>query len=97
MRIYAAVPERLADFTTFFLDHLLPVQLRHGARLVGRWSTPQSQVIAIWEYDSEADYERIQASVAADPASAVAQRRRRELGPLFTSRVEQFMVSTLPE
>ena len=97
MRVYQAIPSRLEDFTAFFREHLLAVQLRHGARLVGRWATADSQVVAVWEYDSEAEYERIQALVATDPDSAVAQQRRRELGELFTSRVEQFMVSTLPE
>jgi hypothetical protein len=37
MRIYRAAPENLALFHEFFRAHLLPVQLRHGARLVGRW------------------------------------------------------------
>ncbi len=39
MRIYRAVPENLAAFHEFFRDDLLPVQLRHGARLIGRWQT----------------------------------------------------------
>jgi len=36
MRIYQAVKENLPVFHEFFRTHLLPVQLRHGARLVGR-------------------------------------------------------------
>src|SRR6186713_1489362 len=34
MRIYKAIPENAASFNTFFLEHLLPVQRRHGARLI---------------------------------------------------------------
>ena len=45
MRIYSAVPENLAAFHEFFRDYLLPVQLRHGARLVGRWQTEDSRVV----------------------------------------------------
>ena len=39
MRIYRAVPENLETFHEFFRNYLLPVQLRHGARLTGRWRT----------------------------------------------------------
>jgi hypothetical protein len=36
MRIYQAVTENLPTFNYFFRTYLLPVQLRHGARLIGR-------------------------------------------------------------
>jgi hypothetical protein len=39
MRIDQAVRESLPVFHEFFRTHLLPIQLRHGARLVGRWKT----------------------------------------------------------
>jgi hypothetical protein len=96
MRTYTAIPDRLDDFTAFFLEHLLPVQLRHGARLVGRWSTPDHRVVAIWEYDGIDEFHRIQAAVAADPDSVRARAHRATLGPLFTERQETFMTSTLP-
>jgi hypothetical protein len=35
MRLYQAVTENLPVFHEFFCAFLLPVQLRHGARLVG--------------------------------------------------------------
>jgi NIPSNAP len=47
MRIYQAVPENLSIFHEFFRAHLLPVQLRHGARLVGRWETEDGRVVAV--------------------------------------------------
>jgi hypothetical protein len=37
MRTYRAVRENLPVFHDFFRTFLLPVQLRHGARLAGRW------------------------------------------------------------
>jgi hypothetical protein len=46
MRIYQAVTENLAVFHDFFRGYLLPVQLRHGARLVGRWETEDGRVVA---------------------------------------------------
>jgi NIPSNAP len=95
LRIYQAVPEKLAAFHQFFREQLLPIQLRHGARLVGRWETEDARVIAIWEYDSAADYEQIRHAVNADPDAARTQELRKTLDPLFTACEEVMMVSTL--
>jgi hypothetical protein len=95
MRIYHAVPENLALFHDFFRTHLLPVQLRHGARLIGRWQTEDDRVVAVWEYDDRQAYERIQAAVRADPATRQAQQVRRSLPALITATDETFMSSTL--
>ena len=94
MRIYRAVPENLAAFHEFFREYLLPVQLRHGARLVGRWQTEDDRVVAVWEYDDRQAYERIDAAVRADPDSQRAQKRRACLPVLFTAKDETFMSST---
>jgi NIPSNAP protein len=91
MRIYTAVPENLPAFHAYFRDWLLPVQLRHGARLVGRWETDDHRVVAVWEYDSPEAYERVDAAVRSDPDFALAQQHRTTLPPLFTSRDEVFM------
>jgi hypothetical protein len=93
LRIYKAVPENLPAFHDFFHNHLLPIQERHGARLVGRWETEDGRVVAVWEYDDREAYERIDAAVRADPASAQAHRLRSTLGTLFTDRDEVFMSS----
>ena len=95
MRIYQAVRGNLPVFHRFFRERLLPVQLRHGARLVGRWETEDGRVVAIWEYDDMAAYERIEQAVRGDPDSALAQEHRKTLGQLFTSREEVFMTSTV--
>lgn len=95
MRIYHAVPESLAAFNEFFRDYLLPVQLRHGARLVGRWQTEDNRVVAVWEYDDRQAYERIEAAVRADPATQRAREQRMRLPTLFTAKEETFMSSTL--
>ena len=79
----------------FFNVYLLPVQVRHGARLVGRWETDDEEVIAVWEYDDMAAYERIDAAVRADPDSARAQQQRITIGPLFTEKHETFARSTV--
>ncbi len=95
MRIYRAVPENLPLFHEFFRTHLLPVQLRHGARLVGRWQTEDDRVVAVWEYDDRQAYERIQAAVGADPDARRAQELRGRLPVLVTATEETFMCSTL--
>lgn len=95
VRRYVAVPENLGAFHDFFNGHLLPVQVRHGARLVGRWETDDQEVIAVWEYDDMAAYERIDAAVRADPDSVEAQKQRKNLGPLFTEKHETFARSTV--
>ncbi|RDI69039.1 NIPSNAP family protein [Nocardia pseudobrasiliensis] len=91
MRIYDAVPENLTIFHEFFRDWLLPVQLRHGARLIGRWQTDDDRVVAVWEYDDRDTYERIQRDVRADPDCHRAQAHRQTLPTLFTTRDEVFM------
>jgi len=95
MRIYQAVPENLPVFHEFFRTYLLPVQLRHGARLVGRWETEDGRVVAVWEYSDRAAYERIEVDVRADPDSATARQRRSELPQLILSQDEVFMTATV--
>ncbi len=45
MRIYDTVRENLPLFHAFFRTHLLPVQLLHGARLIGRCETDEGRVV----------------------------------------------------
>jgi hypothetical protein len=97
MRSYQTVRENLPLFHEFFRTYLLPVQLRHGARLIGRWEAEDGRVIAVWEYDDRDAYERIDAAVRADPDSIRAQQHRAELPPLITGQQETFMVPTTAE
>jgi hypothetical protein len=97
MRSYETVRENLPLFHEFFRTYLLPVQLRHGARLIGRWEAEDGRVIAVWEYDDRDAYERIDAEVRADPDSIRARQRRAELPPLITAQQEAFMASTTDE
>ncbi len=96
MRVYDTVQDNLPLFHNFFRTHLLTVQVRHGARLVGRWETEDGRVVAIWEYDDRQAYERIEAAVRSDPDSLRAQEHRATLPPLITAQEESFMTTTLP-
>lgn len=95
MRIYKVVKENVDMFNDFFNDYLLPVQLKCGARLIGRWQTDDSRIVAVWEYDDKSACERIQAKVASDPDSARAQVHRQELPQIIIEREEVFMTSTV--
>jgi 8-oxo-dGTP pyrophosphatase MutT (NUDIX family) len=85
-RRYRVLPGREAAFTDFFLQHLLPVQLEHGAELVGRYADETGQtVVALWRYDDEASLAAIERIVG-----------RWDLDPLVESVEELVLHSTVP-
>jgi hypothetical protein len=97
MRSYEVAPDRLDAFTAFFEEHLLPIQLRHGARLVGRWATPDAgRVISLWAYADADQLAAVERLVRDDPASLAAHLRRTELEPLVLSTEEVLLDSTVP-
>jgi effector-binding domain-containing protein len=69
-KFYIVKNEFVATFNALFNEVNLPNQLKHGARLVGRWQTPSSEetteIFAIWEYDSYERYEEIENNVRSD-------------------------------
>lgn len=85
-------------FNKFFQGHLLPIQKRHGARLVGRWQNGDGKrITALWSYDSVEHYKLIESRVKTDPDSIKAQEyRQQELAPLFQATSESFLQSTVP-
>ena len=95
LRIYEGIHANVVAFNSFFEQYLLPIQIRHGARLIGRWQTEDDRIVAVWEYDSRERYEQIQAAVRSDPESAKAQEIRKTLPALFRSTQETFMESTI--
>ena len=97
MRIYRAIEENIEIFNKFFNERLLPVQLRHGARIVGRWQTSDFRIVAVWEYDSQAAYKSIQAQVRVDSDSIAAQNYRKSLPQMAYEQEEIFMTDTIIE
>jgi 8-oxo-dGTP diphosphatase len=88
---------KLAVFNDFFLERLLPIQLRHGAKLVGRFeSAEESQISALWAYDDQAAFEAIDRRVRDDPDTAASHQMRRLVDPLFGEVTEDFLSSTVP-
>lgn len=92
---YTIRPEMAEKFTSFFKQHLLPNQMKHGATLVGRWVTEnRAEIVAIWEYPSYEEYRRIEAAVSNDPLHLRARAVRSELGEIFTEFHEDFLEPT---
>ncbi|RED59174.1 NIPSNAP family protein [Cohnella lupini] len=70
-RKYYIVNNEFVDtFNKHFRETNLPNQLKHGARLIGRWMSPYTEttteVFAIWEYDSHEKYEEVERNVRSD-------------------------------
>jgi hypothetical protein len=68
-RHYCVVPGKITLFNDFFQEWLLPIQLRHGAQLVGRWQTEDgSEIVALWAYASMEAYRAIGREVERETA-----------------------------
>lgn len=95
-KTYRVIPEKIEAFNEFFLNYLLPNQLKNGARLVGRWvNEARDEIVAIWEYNSMEDYRAIEERVRQDELHQRAQARRAELGRLFIESRQDFLESTV--
>jgi len=66
-KYYVVVNEFVEVFNKHFIENNLPNQLKHGAKLVGRWMAPHSEttteIFAIWKYESKEKYEEIERNV----------------------------------
>jgi hypothetical protein len=69
-KFYIVKNEFVETLNALFNEINLPNQLKHGARLVGRWMVSHSEtateVFAIWEYDSYDRYVEIENDVRND-------------------------------
>lgn len=69
-KFYIVKNEFVDIFNAHFNETNLPHQMKHGARLVGRWMVPKDQstteIFAIWEYDSYEKYKEIETTVRGD-------------------------------
>jgi hypothetical protein len=95
------------EFNTHFNNTLLPTQLKYGARLVGRWMTQNNdgtvEIFAIWQYDSNEDYEKIENNVRSDNEHVQRVQNwfekmggRENLKKVFHKIGEDFIESTVP-
>jgi 8-oxo-dGTP diphosphatase len=82
-------------FNTFFHTYVLPNQLKHGVKLVGRWVTAdKKEITTMWEYPSYEAYEHIEHNVHQDPLHTLAQEERKKLSNLYISQKQDFLEAT---
>lgn len=66
-KYYVVSNDFVEVFNKHFIENNLPNQMKHGAKLVGRWMAPHSEatteIFAIWEYESKEQYEEIERNV----------------------------------
>lgn len=95
-KTYQIRPERLAEFTDFFNTYLYPIQVNHGARLVGRWvSEAEDEVMILWEYRDREHYEEVDREYRSSTLRRDAMKQRARLGTaLYIKSSESFMTST---
>ncbi|QNF29642.1 NIPSNAP family protein [Metabacillus elymi] len=66
-KFYIVKNEFVDIFNAHFNETNLPNQIKNGARLIGRWMTPNNdtttEIFAIWEYDSYEKYKEIEEKV----------------------------------
>lgn len=71
-KFYTVKSEFVQKFNEHFNNTNLPNQLKHGARLVGRWMKDNKdntvEIFAIWEYDSYESYIAIEDNIKGDRA-----------------------------
>lgn len=95
-KTYKVNSEKVEAFTAFFHTYLYPNQIRHGAKLIGRWvNNAQTEITAIWAYPSKEGYHQIEEQIRASSLHNEAQQKRRELEPLYLEKEETFLMSTV--
>ncbi|WP_055108628.1 NIPSNAP family protein [Paenibacillus ihumii] len=69
-KTYIVASSFVEEFNALFNDILLPSQLKYGARLIGRWhmhiDEENSEIFALWEYDTYEQYEEIEKRIKSD-------------------------------
>jgi hypothetical protein len=69
-KFYIVKNDFVEPFNKLFTEINMPNQLKHGARLIGRWMLPHdgatTEIFAIWEYDSYEDYVSIENKIRSD-------------------------------
>ncbi len=94
-KTYAIRPEKLDEFNEFFHTYLYPNQLKHGAKLIGRWvNESHDEITATWQYDSLEQYEEIESKIRKSDLHMKAKERRDELGDLYLESSQEFLTST---
>jgi hypothetical protein len=98
MRTYTAMPGRLPDLHTRFMDVVVGFFQKHGIRAVGFWTNElggaSDQLIYILAYDSLADREKKWGAFIGDPERAARFAETEKNGPLVRRLTAQILGPT---
>ncbi len=99
LRVYHAMPGRLADIVKRFETVTVRLFEKHGIRQVGFWTVAVGEsnqdLIYILQWDSWAEREKRFASFQSDPEWIEARRKSEENGPLVASITNTMMNPTV--
>lgn len=94
-KTYEIDPAVYEVFTNFFHTYLLPNQLTHGAKLLGRWvNEEKTEIMALWAYRDREHYEEVEQGIRASEMHQQAQETRKSLPRLFITSNETFFTPT---
>ncbi len=94
-KTYKIQPEQLNEFNQFFHTYLYPNQIKHGAKLIGRWvNDSKDEIMAIWEYKNMEHYESIEQMIRNSELHRQAQEKIKSLTSLDYASHEDFLTST---
>ncbi|MBM4764813.1 NUDIX domain-containing protein [Bacillus sp. B15-48] len=89
--IYKILPEKAEEFCDFFEQYIMPVQIKNGSKLVGKWLTEsRDEVMVIWEYPSIEEYRKIIERVSNDQIGRKHQEQLKKNQP-YLIKTEQFL------
>jgi 8-oxo-dGTP diphosphatase len=86
---YKVLPEKVEEFQQFFEQFLLPVQVKNGAKIVGKWLTESKEVMVIWEYPSLEEHHKIQQRVNKDDMTKTMQEHVHRFGKPYLQSSEE--------
>lgn len=93
--IYRVSPGKVNEFNKFFDEYLLPIELKNGAKLIGRWVTEsENEIIVMWDYTNYEEYLKIAERVKKDGMHQRAQKQLLKLGHLSIDSRQDFLHST---
>lgn len=94
-KTYKITPNKLDEFNDFFHTYLYPNQMKHGAKLIGRWANEAgNEITAIWKYDSFSHYKYIEEQIGSSSLYQKAQEQKKKLGMLYYESKQEFLTST---
>jgi hypothetical protein len=98
LRVYTAVPGRMANLLARFKDHTVPIWQKHGIIPIGFWTTlvghSSSELTYILAWTSLADREIKWAAFQRDPEWIRARDQSEKDGPLVASIDNQLLTPT---